>query len=117
MVRILSLTLLFFSMGVPTDPLDTNTHTETPDGHNKYCYSSCADIFWTHTHTPHTSPEAPPLPAPPPTHTQQHTYTQQPHLLQLHLGAQSKQWSLTQADAQWIAAPWLLSSLTQPELN
>ena len=29
----------------------------------------------------------------------------------------SKQWSLTQADAQWIVAQWLLSSLTQPELN
>jgi hypothetical protein len=26
------------------------------------------------------------------------------------------QWSLTQADAQWIVAQWLLSSLTQPEL-
>jgi hypothetical protein len=24
---------------------------------------------------------------------------------------------LTQADAQWIVAQWLLSSLTQPELN
>ena len=28
-----------------------------------------------------------------------------------------EKWSLTQADAQWIVAQWLLSSLTQPVLN
>ena len=31
--------------------------------------------------------------------------------------ATTKKWTLTQADAQWIVAQWLLSSLTQPELN
>ena len=28
-----------------------------------------------------------------------------------------EKWTLTQADAQWIVAQWLLSPLTQPELN
>ena len=28
-----------------------------------------------------------------------------------------EKWSLTQVDAQWIVAQWLLSSLTQPVLN
>ena len=93
----------------------TQIHTQRHQTGTTNTATLAVQIYFGHTHTTH-KPRSTPLPAPP-THTQQHTYTQQPHLLQLHLGAQSKQWSLTQADAQWIAAPWLLSSLTQPELN